>query len=222
MMNLLTLLKASRDLWPLLDQLRFAIENRVANPRQAALLKEYELCQQEAAATANWLWASTTIFIAAWLLGLAYVAVNVDRLSFDLRYAAAFATFAQIIWMAFAERSFSVRHRLFVRQRQIEQQLGLLKSIGIYAADSGHKGIEHYRSRLESSHFDELSEYVAETRRTEHLRWGWLREWPLLPARVVQGIFAHPIVRLGRAGRSSLYALSWLTAGAWWALWWLT
>ena len=94
--------------------------------RQEALLKEYEICQQEATATANWLWASTTVFLAVWLTGLGFAAMNRERLGdWGLLAGAVIATVVIVVgWVPFVVRSFTVRQRLFMRQRQIEQGLG--------------------------------------------------------------------------------------------------
>ena len=180
--------------------------------RQEALLKEYEICQQEATATANWLWASTTVFLAVLMSGLGYAAVRRQEIAGPwLLGAAAFATVTLLVgWLPFIVRSFTVRQRLFMRQRQIERELGLLKSIAIHATDNRDRAGK-IKECLKPQAQEELDELLCRARKADAEREGleWMAHW--------MGVGLWKI-KLGRPGRSSIYVMALMVVVGWWAL----
>lgn len=173
-----------------------------------ALLKEYEMCQQEATSTANWIWASTSVFLASWLVLLSAVVANMVTVKSYVWYLTVIAIVAQLAWFAYLARSLRMRQIIFVRQRQIEQRLGLLKSIAITSYDDG-KLKAKYIERLKGTPYAKELEEFLDTARDEMPR-GWLEakvayllSWPL------------KIIGLGQTGRAALYVLSFLVAVAW-------
>lgn len=126
---------------------------------QEALLKEYEVLEREAENAANWFWASTTIFLAAWVTGLSVVAANHDKFDlYTLWLLAGIAILAQLAWVPFSRRSNWVRRVRFLRQRQIEQELGLLKSHAVTVADKPTQ-FECLKKRFSVTQQAELKEF---------------------------------------------------------------
>lgn len=184
-----------------------AQEGQVAEDRKEVLLKEYDVCQQEAMATANWLWTSTSIFLAIWMTGLGIVATKTEDVPKEEQWLlAAGAAVAQVLWMAFAARSFRIRQLLFVRQRQIETHLGMFKSRAIHVADMNQSRRQVYLQQLPGSERVELGDFLkAEAELETSVGEKWLinpaQEW-------LQPVF-------GRGGHIALCGFSALVAIAW-------
>jgi hypothetical protein len=181
-------------------------------PSEAALLKEYESCSAEAAGTSNWIWASTTIFVGAWVAALGVLAAqNADNdLTWQVRWAlAGSAVIAQIIWMMFIERSLRVRQYLFVRQRQIENRLGMLKSWGMFLHDMAAQPQRRQQqiqnlTAAQREQFEKFDEWAADVDRGVG-RW----------ERCLHGLSTKVEPCFGHGGRAALYLLSILVAASW-------
>ncbi len=186
-----------------------------------AWLTEYQVCEDQANALATWLWTASGIFLAGWITGLGVVAANVGEFGRFLWVLAGLAVLAQLLWCVFMARSLRMRQYLFLRQRQIEAELGMLKGIAINIADTRPKkckpdNIAKAKKTLryprQARDLDDFAE------RAEHISSGvlenpflWFGDLP-------------PLNWFGRGGRAPLYLLSLLVGLAWlglavWAQW---
>ena len=174
--------------------------------RQEVLLTEYRVCEEQATATANSIWTSSSIFLAAWIAGLAVMVANlneVDRIVVIWLLAVA-AVLSQSLWWVFIARSLQKGQYLFVRQRQIEIELGMLKGLAINAIDHADRRQEIRDSLQSDGQKAALDGFLDEAK---------LVSTPF--EKCLLSCFKVLFGWLGLGGRASLYLLSVLVAVAW-------
>ncbi len=171
-----------------------------------AWLTEYQVCEEQANATSTWLWTASGVFAAAWITGLGVAAAKVDVLRPYLWLFAGLAVANQVLFWVFTARSLQKIQYLFLRQRQIENELGMLIGWAITAADNPKcrktikAKLRSKRQQMALDNFLEESSHVS-TRFEECLLscfeaiFGWLGR--------------------GGGGRAPLYLVSMLVAAAW-------
>ncbi|MBI3744489.1 MAG: hypothetical protein HY261_09430 [Chloroflexi bacterium] len=171
------------------------------------LLKEYEACQGEATNTASWIWTSTTVFLAGWIAALGFTAAALDRIHSraDIWLLAVAAVVSQAFWISFVKRSLDVQQLLFLRQRQIEAKLGMLKSTAINAFDRKNSQFDFPPVKPESR-----EELRAFQQSTPQMSGGWL-----IGGLDAVNLQVFKCLRLGGSRRAALYGLSLLLMVAW-------
>jgi len=117
------------------------------------------------------------------------------------------AVASQLILLPFVARSLQIGQMLFLRQRQIESQLGMLKSIAINVANNpGLK--DEIKKNLTPDSQQELEDFLKEWEKNPSSP---IDQWLLKCSEPVRSL-------LGRPGHAAPYGLPLLVAAAWLSL----
>ncbi len=132
------------SLYPQLKSLRFKkeisrdSEGPLEEPSERALLKEYEVCQQEASDTGSYSWQSGLIFFVttlalagAVITGLINAEVSPYRLLLIMGLGG-FSITLLLVWKKYLIRQNFIRKVMFHRMKKMERKLGLRK--GLYVS----------------------------------------------------------------------------------------
>ena len=107
------------------------------------LLKEYEVCNADAAGINARLWQYTAILavIVAALGGFVAQSGRLRNESFDVDILGVGIDLAtlSLVWPLIFERSHRIRQTVFYRMREIEVLLGMRKNLYVHAADNWKK-----------------------------------------------------------------------------------
>lgn len=179
--------------------------NKLTDLQQAVLLKEYEMCQQEAESFGNWIWSSA-IFASAWVATLGLLATRENNLSVVWMLTAA-AVFSQFFWVVFLIRTYRAREIMYLRQRQIESQLKImLKSTALDFAGKWRNTASRMREAKEED-ADAIRDFLE--RASIEVPYSPLEETIM---HVYDRVFGRWI---GGQARSALYLMSVIVALAW-------
>lgn len=115
------------------------------------LLKEYEICRDEASRLESHIWQTLSILGIASGVGLIRLASGTIGISSYPRLAliaSAFAIVVSFVWLRFANRWWSIQHLMFERMREIERNTSFRQSSIVSERDVETMGhIRHLQIR---------------------------------------------------------------------------